>query len=89
VVSTAIGIEGLDIQPDEHFLQRDGAQEMADALLALFGNAALRQRLARQARQCVELRFGHRVAAQVFEDICLRSLQPQRGALSVATETVR
>lgn len=89
VVSTAIGIEGLDIQPDDHFLLRDGAQEMADAILRLFSDGSLRQRLARQARQCVEARFGHRVAAQVFEDICLRGLQPQRSAARVAAEVAR
>jgi glycosyltransferase involved in cell wall biosynthesis len=74
VVSTAIGIEGLDIRPDDHFLLRDDASEIADAVLRLFNDGALRHRLAQQARQCVEARFGHRVAAKAFEAICQRSL---------------
>ncbi len=78
VVSTSIGIEGLDIRPQEHFLLRDDPRGLADAVLALFGDAALRQRLARQARERVEARFGHRVAAKVFEDICRRSMRGER-----------
>lgn len=74
VVSTAIGIEGLDVTPDEHFLLRDDAADQAQAVLALLGDAALRERLSRDARSCVEQRFGHRVAAQAFEDICLAAL---------------
>jgi len=74
VVSTAIGIEGLDVTPDEHFLLRDGAADQAEAVLWLLGDAALRERLSLGARRCVEQRFGHRVAAQAFERICLAAL---------------
>jgi glycosyltransferase involved in cell wall biosynthesis len=84
VVSTAIGIEGLDITPDEHFLLRDTADDQARAVLELFDDAPLRRRLARQARQCVEARFGHRVAAQAFEDICLRALRSRRPERALA-----
>ncbi|WP_164886870.1 glycosyltransferase [Piscinibacter defluvii] len=83
VVSTAIGIEGLDVQPDEHFLLRDAAQDQAEAILRLLGDAALRNRLSRQARRCVEERFGHRVVARVFERICLDALQ-RRATAAVA-----
>jgi polysaccharide biosynthesis protein PslH len=78
VVSTAIGIEGLDVSPDEHFLLRDGAAEQAEGVLALLQDDVRRHALARRARACVEQRFSHRVAAQVFERICERALQRQR-----------
>ena len=78
VVSTAIGIEGLDVSPDEHFLLRDGAAEQAEGVLALLRDGARRRALAQRARTCVEQRFGHRVAAQVFERICDRALLRQR-----------
>ena len=74
VVSTTIGIEGLDAVPEQHFLQRDEPQAIARALLQLFDDAALRQALSRQARTLVETRFGHREVARVFEDICHRAL---------------
>lgn len=80
VVSTAIGIEGLDVTDGEHYLQRDGAAEQAEAIVALLADAGLRQGLSRRARERVEQRFGHRVASQVFEQACLQALQPQQAA---------
>jgi polysaccharide biosynthesis protein PslH len=73
VVSTAIGIEGLDVRPDEHFLLRETGAEQAEALLALFDDAMLRERLSRAARERVESHFGHLAVARVFEQICLRA----------------
>jgi glycosyltransferase involved in cell wall biosynthesis len=78
VVSTAIGIEGLDVSPDEHFLLRDVASEQAEGVLALLRDAGGRHALSRRARACVEQRFGHRVAARVFEGICERALLRRR-----------
>lgn len=74
VVSTAIGIEGLDVTPEEHFLLRDEPDEQAAAIVSLLRDASLRDRLSRDARRCVEDRFGHRVASKAFEDICLRAM---------------
>jgi glycosyltransferase involved in cell wall biosynthesis len=74
VVSTTLGVEGLAVQPDVHFLQRNSDQETVDGVLQLLQDAALRESLSRNARQLVESRFGHRVAAQVFESICQRAL---------------
>lgn len=78
VVSTSIGIEGLDVSPDRHFLLRDDPAGQAQAVLDLFGDPTLRSELSRRARQCVEDRFGHRVAARAFERICLQALQDHR-----------
>jgi polysaccharide biosynthesis protein PslH len=74
VVSTRIGMEGLDAQPGTHFLQHDAPEAMAEAVAQLLGDAELRDRLSRNARALVEARFGHREAARVFEDICRRTL---------------
>ncbi len=87
VVSTSVGIEGLDAQAECHFLERDGAREMADAVISLLTDSALRQRLSIQARSLVEQRFGHQVAARAFESICEQAitqyrLQPKTGAAS-------
>jgi glycosyltransferase involved in cell wall biosynthesis len=75
VVSTAIGIEGLGAEQDEHYLERDDAASMADALLDLLQNDTLRNALSRQARALVVDRFGHEKAARAFEQICLHTLQ--------------
>lgn len=74
VVSTAIGMEGLDVQDGAHYLRRDAAEDQAQAVLQLLRDTGLRERLSRQARQRVEDFFGHRQVASVFERICLETL---------------
>jgi polysaccharide biosynthesis protein PslH len=71
VVSTTLGIEGLDVQDGVHCLRRDSAEAFADGVAALADDAALRERMSHQARQLVESRFGHLAAARVFEQVCL------------------
>ncbi|MES2152622.1 MAG: glycosyltransferase [Pseudomonadota bacterium] len=80
VVSTAIGMEGLEVSSGEHFLCADGAAALIQALLDLLGDEALRLKLSQQARRCVEDQFGHRVAAAVFESICLDAVETHRQA---------
>lgn len=75
VVSTAIGIEGLDAMAGQHYLLKDEAADMADALIGLLDADAERRRLSLQARSLVEARFGHVGVARVFEDICCRTLR--------------
>lgn len=89
VVSTSIGIEGLDVMPGEHFLQQDDAPGLARAVLDLLADSSKRAELSHRARRCVEERFGHRVAAQVFEQICLQAMQTRRvGQPTPALDTV-
>jgi polysaccharide biosynthesis protein PslH len=80
VVSTALGIEGLDVRANQHYVEQDTAAGFADAVLHLLREPQARQGLSLRARACVDERFGHRRAAQAFEDICLRTLHAQRAA---------
>lgn len=75
VVSTTIGIEGLDVDDGTHFLRADGAEALADATLKLIADGALRLKLSRAARELVEARFGHRVAADVFGRILIEAVE--------------
>ncbi len=75
VVSTTLGVEGLDIMPGEHFLAADTAADFAAAILRLFDDAALRARLAQAARARLEERFSWTHVARQFEAICLRAMQ--------------
>lgn len=79
IVSTSLGTEGLGAQPEAHFLERDGAPAMAQAVLTLLRDSALRNQLSRHARQLVEQRFGHQVAADAFEKICLHAVRRHAG----------
>ena len=69
MVSTSIGIEGLDAQDGRDYSRRG----IAAAILDLVSNTALRDSLSRAARKLVKERFRFRVAAAAaaFERICL------------------
>ena len=51
VISTSLGIEGLDVTDGEHFLRADNAEAFSRGILALLDDAALRSRMAGAARQ--------------------------------------
>lgn len=78
VVSTTIGIEGLDVDDGTHFLRADGAEALAGATLKLIADGTLRLKLSRAARELVEARFGHRVAADVFGRILIEAVEAAR-----------
>jgi polysaccharide biosynthesis protein PslH len=71
MVSTALGVEGLEVVAGEHLSVADSAADQAAAILQLFASDALRQQLSRSARALVERSFGHERVARVFERICL------------------
>jgi glycosyltransferase involved in cell wall biosynthesis len=73
VASTAIGVEGLPLEPGRHYLRGDSPAELAAALVRLLREPDLRQRLAREARRHVEESFSFRRAAGAFEEICRRT----------------
>jgi polysaccharide biosynthesis protein PslH len=75
VVSTSLGIEGLDVTHNEHFLRADTAQDFATHILALLDDAAARHRIARAARDLMEANFSWPRIARQFETICLKTLQ--------------
>lgn len=74
VVSTTIGVEGLDVVDGEHLLIADTAAAFAAAIDRLLAAPALRASLAVNARALVEERFSWAHVARQFEAICLRAL---------------
>lgn len=75
VVSTTIGVEGLDVTPGEHYLAGDTAEAFAAAILRLLDEPAEARRLATAARARVEERFSWAHVARQFEAICQRALE--------------
>ena len=71
MVSTVLGVEGLEVVPDVHLSVADSAADQAQAILQLFGSDALRQQRSQRARALVEQSFGHDQVSRVFERICL------------------
>ncbi len=75
VVSTTLGVEGLDVTDGENFLRADNATEFARSILMLMDDSAMRVRLAGAARLLMETRFSWSRVASQFEAICLRTLE--------------
>lgn len=70
VVSTAIGVEGLPVEPGVHYELADAPQDFADAVIRLIDDPRQRENLAQNARHYVEANFSSEKVARVFEDIC-------------------
>lgn len=70
VVSTSLGVEGLEGKHGEHLLLADSPVDIAGAVLELLANPTLGAQLARNARALVQAQFGHRAVGEVFEGIC-------------------
>ncbi len=86
VVSTSIGVEGLPLQPEEHYLQGDSPEAFAKAVLRLLDDRELRLSLAARAKTYVTEHFDAGRATQKFEEICLDVLKGSRGSKRSAAE---
>jgi glycosyltransferase involved in cell wall biosynthesis len=73
VVSTALGVEGLGIEPHRHYLCADDATSFADALVRLLRDASIGDQLSRHARAHVEAHCSDEAVARRFEAICHRA----------------
>ena len=73
IVSTRLGMEGIDAEPERHYLAADGADAFARAIGRLLDDADLRGRLAERARRLVRERYDWRVVAPsllaVYRDV--------------------
>ena len=78
VVSTSVGVEGLPLAPDQHYLRADTADEFAKAVVRLLKNEDLRNTLSRRTRQYVENNFSFTKVAQHFEEICLKTIEGRK-----------
>jgi glycosyltransferase involved in cell wall biosynthesis len=76
VVSTSVGIEGLEAQPGKHFLLADSARDFAEAVVTLLQQPELGQLLAKEAHQHVRSRCSNAAVARLFEEICKRAAKP-------------
>jgi glycosyltransferase involved in cell wall biosynthesis len=74
-VSTSVGIEGLAVEPDRHFLKADTDEAFAAAAVRLAMDAPTRRRLADEARAMVEKNCSARSVGLVFETICAAAME--------------
>lgn len=69
VVSTSKGAEGIAARHEEHLLIANTPQEFADAILRLYHEPALAQRLATNARRLVEQNFDWQDIVEKLDSI--------------------
>jgi len=67
IVSTSIGMEGLPVEPEQHYLRADDPTDFAAAVVSLLNDEGARIRMAQDARAFVEKNFSYTVAATAFE----------------------
>ena len=64
MVSTAVGCEGIGVHDGEHLLVADAAADFADAVVRLFDDAELGQRLGEAGREYVDREYSWRRAGE-------------------------
>lgn len=69
LVTTTIGLEGIDASAGEHLLIADDAPAFAAAVVRLLGDAELQRRLARNGRALVEQVYDRQVVLKKFDQI--------------------
>ncbi len=69
VVTTSIGCEGLEVEPDHHLLVGDTPEAFAQCVSDLLNDAELRRRLAREARSLVESQYDWSRSVNALEAV--------------------
>ena len=69
VVTTTIGLEGIDAIPGEHVLVADDAEMFAQAVIQLIGDRELQNKLAGNGRRLVEEVYDQQVVLKKLEQI--------------------
>ena len=67
VVSTTIGAEGLDVEPQTHLELADDATSMSDVVLALLGDESRRRALGDAGRELVASKYAWPQVARQFQ----------------------
>jgi glycosyltransferase involved in cell wall biosynthesis len=79
VVSTSIGVEGLNVRNGEHLLVADAPQDFANQVLRLFDDPALRQTLAANGRAMVEECYSWDAVGRHLEEAYRIALEAAKG----------
>ena len=74
VVSTTLGVEGLELEPGKHYLCADTPEAFSEAVCKLLTDKTLRETISRNARQHVEQNFSSQRVSDKFEAICLEAI---------------
>ncbi len=88
VVTTTMGVEGIDAVHGEHLLVADEPQAFARAVAQLLADPSLRQQLAYNGRRLIERRYDWQVVLPTLERV-YQSLAPHAEQTREVSETSR
>jgi glycosyltransferase involved in cell wall biosynthesis len=67
IVSTRVGVEGIECVPGQHVLIADAAADFAHELITLLDHEELGERLAMEGRQLIEHRYSWQVVGDTLD----------------------
>jgi polysaccharide biosynthesis protein PslH len=69
IVTTTVGLEGIEAVPDEHILVEDDEERFAEAVIGLIEDEKWQNRLAAKGRQLAEEMYDQQVVLQRLDEI--------------------
>lgn len=78
VVSTPIGVEGLDVKNGVHVLIANSVEEFSDNIIRLLKNKELALKMGKAARQFVIMKYDWRVIGEKLNEVYKKLIQPDR-----------
>ncbi len=89
VVSTSLGVEGLELTPGKHYMLADEPEEFSAAICQLLTTNDLNTRLSEAAREYVEQHCSFDVSAKRFQAACERAMAKRQNAARGKLEHTR
>jgi len=69
VVTTPVGIEGIEAKSEVHVLVRESEKELAETVVELIKNKKLYQEIKQAARALIEKKYTYKAIATVLDKI--------------------
>jgi len=78
VVTTPVGIEGINAKNEKDVLVREGNKELTDAVIKLLKDKSLYQRISQSARKLVEKKYSYQVIAKTLSRIYKETINERK-----------
>jgi len=75
VVSTSVGVEGLDLEPGSHFRRAENATSFAAETIDLLENPKAAAAMAKEARDYISTRYSWEAVCSRFSDLCRKAVE--------------
>lgn len=82
VVSTSMGVQGIDVSPNENALIANEPEEFARRVIELLSNAQLRQQIGNSGRKLVETGYSWEKAAKQLDEVFKQAVNKRHRQVS-------